>query len=357
MNRRTMRRGYTVLDVLAGVAVVAMGVSVMAVNGGAAPGAQPEKKKDSAKATPSDKDNAELLELIRNMHQELKGMKDRMQILEDQMGAIEGRLEARNPGARANARAFKDSSQVRGIIQGMIIWANNTKNSYPFPSDYDTKDATVAGPPASKNTSSAVFSLLVFNGFIPVDLCVSPMEQNPNIKPYDRYEFNEPKAARSPKEALWDPAFPVDFTGGRVGALSYAHLQPSKGRRAEWANTFNTMTGVVGNRGPEIKSVAYPEKGNPQPQLAKADSYTLRMYPPDESWEGNIGYNDGHVNFEKRMVSSNMNEWPTLLRKDGLRVGDCIFYDEPEDKDGRNIFLGIFTASGEKPEDWKSIWD
>ena len=35
--------------------------------------------------------------------------------------------------ARASARQLKDSTQIRGIHQGMILWAGNNSDKYPLP--------------------------------------------------------------------------------------------------------------------------------------------------------------------------------------------------------------------------------
>jgi prepilin-type N-terminal cleavage/methylation domain-containing protein len=35
--------------------------------------------------------------------------------------------------ARASARQLKDSTQVRGIHQGMVLWAQNNQDTYPSP--------------------------------------------------------------------------------------------------------------------------------------------------------------------------------------------------------------------------------
>ena len=39
--------------------------------------------------------------------------------------------------ARATARQLKDSTQVRGIQQGMVVFANNNQDNYPLPSQID----------------------------------------------------------------------------------------------------------------------------------------------------------------------------------------------------------------------------
>ena len=36
---------------------------------------------------------------------------------------------------------------------------------------------------------------------------------------------------------------------------------------------------------------------------------------------------------------------------------DLIFFDEPDDVNQSNIYLGIFITAGEKPSEFKGIWD
>ena len=43
--------------------------------------------------------------------------------------------------------------------------------------------------------------------------------------------YDAPKAAVNPANALWDPAFNADFTGGKTGNDSYAHVQPAGARK------------------------------------------------------------------------------------------------------------------------------
>ena len=41
-------------------------------------------------------------------------------------------------------RLVKDSTQIRGIHQGMVLWAQNNKDQYPLPSVIDAHNDTVA---------------------------------------------------------------------------------------------------------------------------------------------------------------------------------------------------------------------
>jgi len=265
------------------------------------------------------------------------------------------------------APQLKDSTQLRGISQSMVVWANNNNGEYPLPSILDQSDLTVADKGRAKDTTANIFSILSYNGFISPEICVSPSESNRAISADDDYAYNSPVTAVSPADALWDPAFAADFTaGGRGGGnFSYGHLQPSgtrgtpagtntaaiepTGRLQAWRDTFSTTEAIIGNRGPEIASVA----SDYTPTLKNKSSNTFRIHGGRSTWEGNIGYNDGHVQFETSLKPTGAMRYTSTS---GERW-DSLFFDEPDDTNQSNIFLGIFTTAGEKPADFKSIWD
>src|SRR5262245_57436403 len=118
----------------------------------------------------------------------------------------------------AGPRQIKDSTQIRGIHQGLVLWAQNNRDQYPMPSELDAKDTTLLpGEGDTKDLPRHMMSILIFNGFFSPEICVSPAEANPQIKIYDKYEYSTPTAATAPNLALWDPAFratPVDSAMG-----------------------------------------------------------------------------------------------------------------------------------------------
>lgn len=274
------------------------------------------------------------------------------------VGLVVMPLLSRSGGCRG-CRPLKDSTQVRGILQGMVIFAGNNKDQYPLPSVLDAQDATVAeaGPP--KDTTANIFSILIYQGSIPVDMGVSPAEVNPAITVMDGYEFTSPKAAVKPAEAQWDPAFSADFTTGK-GNWSYGHQLPAGPRLATWANTFNALEAVVGNRGPEIAGVTKGRAPGVKIRTKIPNSNTLLIHGGPSTWEGNIGYNDNHVNFETTMMPTmSGGSWVGARYKDaaGVAWDDVIFYDEPDDVSGKNAYLGIFTKAGKTKDEFKAIWD
>jgi hypothetical protein len=252
-------------------------------------------------------------------------------------------------GGRRNhgSRPIKDSTQVRGIHQGMVMWAGNNKGAYPLPSLIDAKNETVAAPAESKDTTANIMSVLIYNGFFGPELCISPAESNGSIKQMTNYAYAAPPAAASPNKALWDPAFSADFTGGRTGHFSYAHNLPAGPRLEDWSDTYSATAPIVGNRGPRVTALA------PKGPVFDAASNTLMIHGARTTWEGNIAYNDNHVNFETSLVSTTA-VYPNGA---GAKIPDCYFFDEPDDAAGRNAFMGLFTTSGVQPAQFTSIWD
>ena len=259
------------------------------------------------------------------------------------------------PNHHGGSRQLKDQTQVRGIVQAMSLWAQNNGDRYPLPSLVDKDNATVADIGATKNTTANIFSLLVFNGSIPTEICVSPAESNGKIEVFTKYALEKPPTAVNPEKALWDPSFNADFTGDKQSHLSYANLQPFGPRAKRWMYTFAATDAQVGNRGPEIKEIQRRRSSfTPIPVLN--DSNTFLIHGGRKAWEGNIAYADSHVNFETSMIGEDAANWPNYQGKAGS-TPDCLFFDEPDDVKGDNVFMSIFTKAGAEAKDWKAIWD
>lgn len=278
--------------------------------------------------------------------------------------------------ARASARQIKDSTQVRGVHQGLVLAAQGGPDSYPLPSQWDRAGNTVGGSKddtTPKDLPRHITSIMLYNGFFSPEICVSPAEVNPAIQVYQGYQYSEPQAAAAAdkKLALWDPAFralPGDTaigpnqTSASPGGFSYAYMIPLDGRRSKWSSTFQATEAVLGNRGP-----AYAPGGgapvtswvlDPNPAIdtlnyAKpvgSGSNTLLIHGGRTTWEGNIVYNDNHVNFETRPDPPT-----TPFTLNGLPAGrraqpDNLFVNENDanqlpDGTGGSLTIGTDTAN------------
>ena len=254
--------------------------------------------------------------------------------------------------SRAGTRHPRDSAAVRGIHQGMVLWAQSNQDAYPLPSRIDLNNDTVAAEGRAKDTTANIFSLLIYANYFSPELCVSPAEANPAIRVHDTYAFSEPPTAVNPKMAMWDPAFSADFTGGKTGNTSYAHTLPADERLEKtWRNNFDPSQAMVGSRGPQVTGFAMKNGGREYAMGSKSN--TLLIHGGPSTWEGNITYNDNHVQYETRLVPAGA----TYKDEAGAEQADCLFFDETDDASKINNFLGIFTKAGATKADYGAIWD
>lgn len=259
-------------------------------------------------------------------------------------------------GRRHNGhgRVTKESYQVRGIVHSMIVWADSNRDEFPLPSVIDANSTTVAEVGDAKNTTANILSVLVYNGFLPTEMLVSCVEVNENIRVDEDYETSKPKAAVNPALALWDPALSADFTSAGGGNISYAHIPPVGARRALWSVTnASGTTPIVGHRGPEIAGIAQQAGRQATPSFARPTSNTFQFLGSPKKWEGMVAYGDNHVDFALAPAPYGL----TYKSTDGLSKPDLLFYDEPDDADGVNAFLGIFIKAGPEKPDFHAIWD
>jgi len=265
--------------------------------------------------------------------------------------------------ARQSARQLKDSTQVRGIVQAMVIHAQNNSSQYPLPSRLDPQGATIGGGNTNNQANAfkadilgQILSVLIYNGNISTELCVSPAESNTGqVQRFDAYQFTRPC---NNDNTLWDPSFhgtPVDevfnCTNGAptagVSNNSYAALVYFGKRQARWSDTFSTTEAVFGNRGPtyaQNDSGPYPASGrwSLTNDATGTGSNTLLIHGGRTTWEGNIAYNDGHVSFETKPTPDGVTYTSTATtnrsKPDNLFVNES---DEQGGDTGTNIGNGL----------------
>jgi prepilin-type N-terminal cleavage/methylation domain-containing protein len=268
--------------------------------------------------------------------------------------------------ARDAARQIKDASNIRSTIQGMVIWAGTHDDSYPQPSRLDKGDATIdpqGQPPGVKDNTGNIFSIMIYNGYVPPELLVTPAEVNARITKDLQYEYSFPSRARVPEAALWDPGF-ASYPGesgasgigngrrdnGLFGNISYAHTPPFGQRGGSWKSTFDSRQAVMGNRGPSYDGL--PGTWRLRAGPAGTESLRLKVFGGPRTWEGNVGFNDGRVAFQSSPDSDSL---PYTYRNtiNGRRThGDNAFVNEdPVDgapigdqfvEFGENAFLQVY---------------
>jgi prepilin-type N-terminal cleavage/methylation domain-containing protein len=279
--------------------------------------------------------------------------------------------------ARASARQLKCSTQVRGILQGFVLWAQNNQDEYPLPDKIDRGNTTLAATTGgvSKNTTRNIYSVLIFNGFFPPEMLVSPAEANGSIRSYEGYEYTNPLQAVTTTQALWDPkytALPNTAAAGDTGpgdtdrrlttnptngAASYAHSLPAGRRLARWSNTFSATEAVLGNRGPIYEAQSASGSGGGFSWRLKTNEFgqrsnTLLIHGSRTTWEGNLGFNDNHVDYATRPDPESVLFNFTSASLSPRSRPDNMFVNENDDtqnldaitRDNANALLKMYSA-------------
>lgn len=262
------------------------------------------------------------------------------------------------------ARTVYDGIQAADIHKSFVLGAQARRGTFMTPSLEDTTNTTViASDPGEKNTTANVLSMHLYNGFISPYVLVSTCEVNPSIQPAKSLANTSPPTAIMPEQALWDPAFSVDFING-IGGTSYAHVMPAGregGLSPRWSPTLDAREPVVSTRGLRMSTRRLPD-GGAQIEDYDRTSNTLRMFGKRRSWGGHVVYADNHMNFEE---SPAPRDAEVGVRRNGadLRWSDFLFADEyaagdgPEHPYTTNAYLGIFTKAGPTIADYGAIWD
>jgi len=270
--------------------------------------------------------------------------------------------------AKQRANSLKDATQIRSIMQGLVIFAGNNKDNYPLPNRVDRNDKTIALDEGDnsqiKNTTGNIFAILLSQGIIEVGVCFSPIELG-NYEEYALYQFDQPTGAvdgdTGLSEALWDPNFkatPADLGAddGTMGSssldeddvdyatlpggFSYVHTPPFNFRRPQWANTFDALEPALANRGPVYTLEAGAGADDPDvwtlfddqgqgPALGR-NSVTLAMNGSRTEWAGNVGFNDSHVAFFNRPDPEQIVWSYTELENELRTQPDNIFMNEDD---------------------------
>jgi prepilin-type N-terminal cleavage/methylation domain-containing protein len=264
--------------------------------------------------------------------------------------------------ARQSARQLKDQTQVRGIMQGLVVWAQNNSDNYPLPSLIDKNNLTIAvGNPADafkKDITRHMFSLLIFNGFVPVEMFVTPAESNGAVNIMQGYQTDKPTGTAVADKGLWDPKFRGSVLDTVIASEpnltsnnSYASQAPFGKRKAKWSNTFTATEAVLANRGPcytltgGTGNAAVWELFTGASGYFGTNSNTLLIHGSRTKWEGLVGYNDNHVDFVLQPDPEGITWTFTQLPPGEKSQKDNIFINE---NDATRVVEGGDSASGQQ---------
>ncbi|MEM1164967.1 MAG: prepilin-type N-terminal cleavage/methylation domain-containing protein [Planctomycetota bacterium] len=304
--------------------------------------------------------------------------------------------------ARRKAQQMKDAANQRSILQGMVLWSQNNRDSYPLPDQADRQNATEPdiGNPFSKNRTGAIMSIMVYNGSIDPEVLVSPADAFAEVISEEQYDYSLPRRSNAnlgtvgtgitPANALWDPGLrgtPVDdeqlenlgAPSGLMGTLpasadgdpdggdgheldntlnvSFSHLPPT----GDWLTTAwgtidaNANQAIISNRGPLLGDPA--ASGTGTDVAAPSTTATNGGYPRSD-WRlvtsGDEGqYGRGSSTLE---ILGGPTTWEgNVCYNDGhvsYTTSTTIdSYEIPEDGDDDTHPDNLFWSEGRKPSE------
>ncbi|MBX2852877.1 MAG: prepilin-type N-terminal cleavage/methylation domain-containing protein [Phycisphaeraceae bacterium] len=223
--------------------------------------------------------------------------------------------------ARRTARRMQNSTQLRGIHQGLVTFANSNKNNF---SGLDSKggvlvnDDSNTGSSGLGHTVEARYWVLLNGDYFTPEYSISPSE----TEAIDDYDESVDLDVQSDN---------YSYALLELGAAAAAGDTPdSPGRVAEWKQTLNSQAIVVSDRtldGTNFYSIHTEDEGT------------------SSQWAGSVLWNDNHVGYE------NSDEFETkfangVLNNDASGDLDGLFNDGGAATDNTDEEDAFMVAQG-----------
>ncbi len=189
--------------------------------------------------------------------------------------------------ARRTARRMQNSTQLRGIHQGLVTFANSNKEKFPGLTSkgvFVANSAEDTGNSGDGRALQAQMWMMMTGDFFTPEYAISPSE-TANVE-----EYEEPTSGTT--AVVWN-------TGTGDKNYSYAALAldtattngnnvtPTGPRAAEWTQTLNTQAIVFSDRATSGNSATTWE--------------SIHTSEPGD-WKGSVLWNDNHVAFEQSEI-------------------------------------------------------
>lgn len=230
--------------------------------------------------------------------------------------------------ARATARQVKDSTQVKQVHQGWLTAAVDTNGVFPLPGEvnraaFNAQQIPGRGPiDEAVNNHANLHGVTIARGYVTPQILVSPAEISGKVVVCSTYNMGRVNPSA---DIYWDPIdganAPTPKTGFQADLntqcnTSYAvmPIDNSARRKTQWRNTGDSRFAILGNRG--VKEGA--TSGNDY-----KNSKTLEIHGGKNEWDGNIGYNDNHVEYGRTFVPENLRTLGTTNILDNLFRNDA----------------------------------
>lgn len=188
--------------------------------------------------------------------------------------------------ARRTARRMQNSTQLRGIHQGLVTFANSNKENFPGLNSKGNflVDGNDTGNSGSGQAPQAQYWLMLEGNFFTPEYAISPSE-TATAEEYD------PGTGTLAAPVLWNTGTGVKHYSFAALAMNGSgtggNLAPVGARGSEWSQTLNTQAIVFSDRATAGTSATTWE--------------SIHTSDPGD-WKGSVLWNDNHVAFEQSEI-------------------------------------------------------
>ncbi len=191
--------------------------------------------------------------------------------------------------ARRAARQMKNTTQVRGIVQGLVVYAGGNKERMPGTDSKGFIEYDLDGPNESNVPTTVTgahvagrYWLMLDNNQFTGEYIISPSETKTNWTTKNVTTANYSFALLN-----------INDTANLPTTLTDEKRPNQSGRAQEWKQTINTQAVLIGDR-------ARLTTGSTSTDPSKI--YSIHTSEDDEKWAGSVGRGDGSASFENEMA-------------------------------------------------------
>ena len=181
--------------------------------------------------------------------------------------------------ARKTARQMQNSTQLRGIHQAMVTFAQSNKFWLPGATNTGRVNGT-AGTDGNDSRRDAAIGVLQNDDYFTPEYTIAPGETDPTVTgDFDVLGNASDNGSYAVLDFAQDSA-----TGGNLSILG----------QLEWRDTLTTTAVILSDRHYETGTDNSTDVG-PQGTDTQPDSIWAVN---DDTWQGSVLFNDNHVTFE-----------------------------------------------------------
>ena len=232
--------------------------------------------------------------------------------------------------ARRTANKMKNSTQIRSILQGMVLSAQSNgtwypgvdtagsvvnENSTPLTSLSTPPGGNAGGTTGSGNAPWQRMAILINGAYFTSDICVSPGETTTIAKwPRSGQTTGAPFTGDS-NLGVYSYAM-LNFAVATSGGANSTNTASDTGRLAEWRETQNPQAVLVTDR-----NVGTQGPGETVTSANIRSIWTSKI----GSWEGSAGFNDTHVEFLPHQFNNLATRYGNDTTTSSGSTGDSLF--------------------------------